>query len=172
MGESLHAVARSAGSPHQRHGARHSVVLAESDGMSGERNSGLLAWCRGEGGNRLTRAGFRQQRGEGMTQQALSSLPPSFSPRGGLADEVHRAAYVMQGRLPQIRRALAAVRQQVVAGDPRIEPTKDAWLNAVQDAINGPPLDVQPALFQRVLGEWIARDLFGLEDPTKLPEGD
>ncbi len=107
-----------------------------------------------------------------MTQGALSSLPPSFSPRGGLADEVHRAAYVMQGRIPQIRRALAVVREQVLASDARIETTKDAWLNAVQDAMTGPPLDVQPALFKRVLDEWIARELFGLDDPTKMPEGE
>jgi len=107
-----------------------------------------------------------------MTQGALSSLPPSLSPRGGIADEVHRAAYVMQGRIPQIRRALAAVRQQVVASDARIEPTKDAWLNAVQDAMTGPPLDVQPGVFKRVLGEWIERELFGLDDPTKRPDGE
>ncbi len=99
-------------------------------------------------------------------------MPPSFSPRGGLADEVHRAAYVMQGRIPQIRRALAVVREQVLASDARIEATKDAWLNAVQDAMTGPPLDVQPALFKRVLGEWIARELFGLDDPAKMPEGE
>ena len=123
-------------------------------------------------GNRLIRARFRHQGGEEMTQGALSSLPPSFSPRGGLADEVHRAAYLMQGRIPQIRRALAAVRQRILASDARIKPTKDAWLGAVQDAMTGPPLDVQPALFKRVLGEWIAGDLFGLDDPTAMPEGD
>jgi hypothetical protein len=70
-----------------------------------------------------------------MTQGALSSLPPSFSPRRGLAGEVHRAAYLMQGRIPQTRRALAVVRE-------------------------------------RVLGEWIARELFGLDDPTRMPEGE
>jgi hypothetical protein len=125
-----------------------------------------------ERGNRLARARFRHQGGEQMTQGALSSLPPSFSPRGGLADEVHRAAYLMQGRIPQIRRALAVVRQQVLASDAQIKPTKDAWLGAVQDAMTGPPLDVQAPLFKRVLGDWIARDLFGLDDPTKMPRGE
>lgn len=40
-----------------------------------------------------------------------------------------------------------------------------------EGAISNPPLEVQPALFKRVLGEWIAQELFGLDDPTKTSEG-
>ncbi len=36
--------------------------------------------------------------------------------------------------------------------------------------MTGAPLDVHPAAFKRVLGEWIEQDLFGLEDPTKMPQ--
>ena len=105
-----------------------------------------------------------------MTQGAISSLPPAVAGRDGFADETHRVAYAMQGRIPQIRRALAVVQRQVRASQARIAPTRDAWLDAVQDAMTGAPLDVHPAAFKRVLGEWIEQDLFGLEDPTKMPQ--
>lgn len=105
-----------------------------------------------------------------MTRGAISSLPPAFVGRDGFADAAHRAAYAMQGRIPQIRRALTAVGRQVGTSGARIAPTRDAWLGAVQDAMTGAPLDVHPGVFKQVLGEWIEQGLFGLEDPTKVSE--
>ena len=66
------------------------------------------------------------------------------------------------------------VRRQVGTSGAQIATTRDAWLGAVQDAITGAPLDVHPALFKQVLGEWIEQGFFGLEDPTKTsePEGE
>jgi hypothetical protein len=46
----------------------------------------------------------------------------------------------------------------------------DACLGAVQRSRSGPPLEVSPALFKRVLAGWIEQGLFGLEDPTQSDE--
>ncbi|NNC75206.1 MAG: hypothetical protein HKN93_06805, partial [Acidimicrobiia bacterium] len=81
--------------------------------------------------------------------------------------DVDHAAYVMQGRLPQIRRALGVVRQELAASGTHAVTANDACLDAVQRSMTGPPLDVSPALFKAVLAGWIEQGLFGLEDPTK-----
>jgi hypothetical protein len=36
--------------------------------------------------------------------------------------------------------------------------------------LTGPPLEVSPALFERVLAGWIEQGLFGLEDQTQAGE--
>lgn len=102
-----------------------------------------------------------------MGEAAISSMPPAMRPSGKAVIDVNHAAYVMQGRLPQIRRALGFVRQELAAGGAHTVPPKDACLDAVQRSMTGPPLEVSPALFKRVLAGWIDEGLFGLEDPTK-----
>lgn len=91
-------------------------------------------------------------------------------PSGKVVVDVDHAAYVMQGRLPQIRRALGVVRQELAASGADAVPAMDACLGAVQHSMTGPPLEVSPALFKRVLAGWIEQGLFGLEDPTKPDE--
>jgi len=105
-----------------------------------------------------------------MGEAAISSMPPAMRPGGKVIVDVHHAAYVMQGRLPQIRRALGLVRQQLAASGAQALPTKDACLAAVQRAMTGPPLAVSPALFKTVLADWIEQGLFGLDDPTHPAE--
>ena len=91
-------------------------------------------------------------------------------PSGKVVVDVDHAAYVMQGRLPQIRRALGVVRQELAASGVHAVPAMDACLGSVQRSMSGPPLEVSPALFKRVLAGWIEQGLFGLEDPTKPDE--
>ena len=105
-----------------------------------------------------------------MGEAAISSMPPAMRPSGKVVVDVDHASYVMQGRLPQIRRALGVVRQELVAGGANAVPANDACLGAVQRSMTGPPLEVSPALFKRVLAGWIEQGLFGLEDPTQFDE--
>ncbi len=105
-----------------------------------------------------------------MGEAAISSMPPAMRPGGKVVVDVDHAAYVMQGRLPQIRRALGVVRQELAALGADAVPAMDARLAAVQRSMTGPPLEVSPALFKRVLAGWIEQGLFGLEDPTQSDE--
>jgi len=105
-----------------------------------------------------------------MSEAAISSMPPAMRPGGKVIVDVDHAAYVMQGRLPQIRRALDVVRGELSANGAHAATGRDACIGAVQGAMTGPPLEVSPALFKRVLAGWIEQGLFGLEDPTKLDE--
>jgi hypothetical protein len=105
-----------------------------------------------------------------MGEAAISSMAPAMRPSGKVVVDVDHAAYVMQGQLPQIRRALGVVRQELAGSGADDVPTKDAYLGAVQRSMSGPPLEVSPALFKRVLAGWIEQGLFGLEDPTQADE--
>ena len=103
-----------------------------------------------------------------MGEAAISSMAPAMRPSGEV--DVDHAAYAMQGRLTQIRRALGVVRQELAASGAQAVPTNDAYLGAVQRSMSGPPLEVSPALFKRVLAGWIEQGLFGLENPTQADE--
>ena len=84
-----------------------------------------------------------------------------------LIDEMYRVALVMEARIEDIREALNRVRLEIYDSRASIEPMQDEWLNAVRHAMPGPALDVEPAIFKSVLGEWVARELYGLSDPTR-----
>ncbi|MFW2390116.1 MAG: hypothetical protein ACN4G0_17400 [Polyangiales bacterium] len=105
-----------------------------------------------------------------MSEAAISSMPPAMRPSGKIVVDLNHAAYVMQGRLPQIRRALGVVRKELAASGAQGATAKDECLGAVQRSMSGPPLEVSPALFKTVLAGWIEQGLFGLEDPTQPDE--
>ena len=85
-----------------------------------------------------------------------------------LIDEMYRTALAMEARIEDIREALRRVQLEIYCSGPRILPMQDEWLNATLRAMPGQPLEVEPAIFKSVLGEWVARELHGLSDPTRM----